>query len=477
MSSSNTAAPVPPYEVLISAETAKKINDYRLKLANNHACPEARRLFLKVLADHGFSEKEDKTKLDKKKLLNCSNEKFLEMLLEVKSPYCCAEREVFTRSDFLKSRKWNQEELSILGDVNITVPSKIYDNSVHNGRGIKVHNPPLDGELLFVPGALLIKDQQFITPDRLELLIGGEIDDEKFYQLYERRLLPSLIYANDKAGVGGALVTMPGMGCGNFAGEFIGKLEAKFQRALERLLETHKEKFGNIKGLVFDQNDKATCGDCDKIIGGTRFITKAGNFGVTNSLSREPGEYGAEFARCKLFSFVAWDPVSFPGNDFWLDTEWRAIKDGAVVTTGHSDGRKTDDGVKAAASDVMTAITGHPGMYDPARNRYVPNRMKQDEKSTSWNNVAEELKVTLKSVGRTRVLLPNGKFAPLDSMFQVEEGVSWVGQDNAVISSSAPTGHASSAPPEPSVVPSIDKSTSKPITQQSSQKEGRGGAS
>ena len=57
---------------------------------------------------------------------------------------------------------------------------------------------------------------------------------------------------------------------------------------------------------------------------------------------------------CMLFSIVAWDHVSWPGNDFFAGS------------------RCTDDGVKAAATNSMFALTGIEGHYDPDRGAYLP---------------------------------------------------------------------------------------------------------
>ena len=65
-------------------------------------------------------------------------------------------------------------------------------------------------------------------------------------------------------------------------------------------------------------------------------------------------EEGDDFSACLLTSIVAWDHVSWPGNDFY----------------GGS--RCTDDGVKAAATDSMAALTGVEGRYDPGCGAYVP---------------------------------------------------------------------------------------------------------
>lgn len=65
-------------------------------------------------------------------------------------------------------------------------------------------------------------------------------------------------------------------------------------------------------------------------------------------------EDGDNFSDLELFSFVAWDHVSWPGNDFYLGI------------------RDTDDGVKAAATDSMFRITGVEGIYDSLSNCYTP---------------------------------------------------------------------------------------------------------
>ena len=69
---------------------------------------------------------------------------------------------------------------------------------------------------------------------------------------------------------------------------------------------------------------------------------------------RQYAESGDQFAECDLFSVVAWDHVSWPGNDFY----------------GGS--RATDDGVKAAATDSMAVMTGVKGRYDVRQCVYCP---------------------------------------------------------------------------------------------------------
>ena len=65
----------------------------------------------------------------------------------------------------------------------------------------------------------------------------------------------------------------------------------------------------------------------------------------------EPGD---DFSNCELFSFVAWDHVSWPGNDFYIGS------------------RATDDGVKAAATSSMAHITRIEGAYNTRTYKYEP---------------------------------------------------------------------------------------------------------
>ena len=82
------------------------------------------------------------------------------------------------------------------------------------------------------------------------------------------------------------------------------------------------------------------------------------------------GEEGDDFSECSLYSLVAWDHVSWPGNDFFAGS------------------RSTDDGVKAAASDSMFTLTGIEGAYNAGEGMYQPPRPYRD-----WEAVVQEGKL------------------------------------------------------------------------------------
>ena len=95
----------------------------------------------------------------------------------------------------------------------------------------------------------------------------------------------------------------------------------------------------------------------------------------------EYAEPGDDFSDSRLYSIVAWDPVSWPGNDYW------------------GGARITDDGVKAAASDLMRAITGLEGRYDRRANGYQP-----PDSSPTWEALVQEQGTQLQVRDRLRIL-------------------------------------------------------------------------
>jgi hypothetical protein len=92
-------------------------------------------------------------------------------------------------------------------------------------------------------------------------------------------------------------------------------------------------------------------------------------------------EAGDDFTNLELFSFVAWDHVSWPGNDFYIGA------------------RSTDDGVKAAATNVMAVMTGVEGKYDSLANKYLP-----PAGYATWEEVVRNNKIQLEIANNLTVL-------------------------------------------------------------------------
>ena len=280
-----------------------------------------------------------------------TTEEFIELLMRTKRPQIFAEFEVYGNGI-----DWNQTELSILGDISIAVPVIIYDNGKH--RQPDLHREPFTGTLIFTPGALLRNGNNITPADWEEVTIDGLFDIDGYYRLYERRLLPAFSYINESAKSSGkmALITIPGMGCGQFAGIFKGQLGSKLQQVLIEFLQTHCRKFANIRAVYYDPYQEC---ENDRIeIEGISFLVRPLMKGNINKPQLcKPHAYaetGDDFTDCELFSFVAWDHVSWPGNDFY------------------GGARSTDDGVKAAATNTMMVMTGIEGNYDRQRFQYCP---------------------------------------------------------------------------------------------------------
>lgn len=295
---------------------------------------------------------------------------FLAALLDTKKPQIFAESAVAG-----DGTDWNLTELSLLGDVSIAVPVTVFDNGNHQAP--VAHEVPFVGTLVFTPGALLRNGRGMTPADWNEVTTpDAKLDEEGYYGLYERRLLPVFQYVNENTAAKGrlAFVTIPGLGCGCFAGPFAGKLGAALQVVLKQFLETHGQDFPSIKAVYFDPFNE--CSNSRREIHGVSLMVRPLMNGNRHKSQLCPPifyeEEGDDFSDCDLFSIVAWDHVSWPGNDFF----------------GGS--RCTDDGVKAAATDVMFALTGVQGSYHAARGAYLPPNPYR-----TWGEVVDAKKLKL----------------------------------------------------------------------------------
>ncbi len=318
-----------------------------------------------------------------------SVETLLECLLHTKRPQIFAESAVYG-----DGRDWNAQELKLLGAIGIAVPVKVYDDGGHHHP--VPHGEPFMAHLLFTAGILLRNGQRQIPVDWDVIGEDGEIDQERYYQLYQCRLLPLLLHANEVAGAAAekALITVPGLGCGQFAGKFMGSLGERLERALLRLLNEHHEQLDNIRAIYFDPYNE--CENQRFEIGHLSFMVRPliqGNQDKTQ-LCRPSAyqESGDDFSRCLLFSVVAWDHVSWPGNDFYAGA------------------RVTDDGVKAAATSTMTAMTGIEGRYDKISATYEPPLPYRN-----WEAVVRNNGLQLELVDRLMIMPPISAVLPDDN--------------------------------------------------------------
>lgn len=143
---------------------------------------------------------------------------------------------------------------------------------------------------------------------------------------------------------------------------------------LERFLEIHGASFPSITAVYFDPFNE--CSNARFEILGISLMVRPLLHG--NDLKSQfcfPAGYedpGDNFDDCMLFSIVAWDHVSRPGNDFFAGS------------------RCTDDGVKVAATDSMALLTGVKGHYGPKRGAYIP-----PVPYRTWGEVVEKNRLRL----------------------------------------------------------------------------------
>ena len=280
---------------------------------------------------------------------------FTTALLRTKQPLIFAESAVAGDGS-----DWNLTELGLLGDISVAMDVTVFDDGRHTDP--EVFDEPFSGGLVFVPGALLRSAGPAWPADWDEVVDSqDQIDPDDFDALYARRLLPGFRWINQRAQecAQPALVTLPGLGCGQFAGPFRGRLGEHLGRALRRFLDHHGREFSHIRTVIYDPYNECLTSRAEH--GGIDFrvrpLTMGGRPQLSRSVMHATDEQDRELlADCRLFSFVAWDHVSWPGNDFF------------------GGARCTDDGVKAAATNSMELITGVTGSYSRAQHSYQPSQ-------------------------------------------------------------------------------------------------------
>lgn len=350
------------YQVLISAQTWQDIAIYLKDLRQNSTVAGA---YLKQA-------------LGSQSLSAINEQKLLEYLIQTKQPQIFAESAVQGNG-----HDWNGRELSILGNVAIAVPVTFFDNGLHDYP--KVYPKPFDGLLLYSAGALLRNDRGGVPADWNAVVQAGQLDYKGYYALYKQRLLPVLHYANQQATAQQrqALITIPGLGCGMFAGAFKGQLGALLEQVLVDLLEQYAPQLPNIKAVYYDPYNE--CQNKRYELGGISLMVRPllqGNEGkgqLSHPLDLQ--EEGDDFSNCLLCSIVAWDHVSWPGNDFYINA------------------RATDDGVKAAATDSMWKMTGIKGHYDAHQYSYLPPK-----EYLNWDAVVQQQQLNISLEGHLSVL-------------------------------------------------------------------------
>ena len=259
---------------------------------------------------------------------------------------------------------WSLLEQRILGGIGVAMKALIFDDGTWYRP--RIHRYPFEGTLLFCPGPLLSRtdswDYHFIIDD-------GQVNEEHYASVLEERILPLLLYVQETAS-SPALVTLPGLGCGLFAGVFKGVISQLFIRTVRNILERNKDRLSNIamvyhyaygpgeEGLRYEEDISNTM----------RFVQWRNG---PSMLSR-PSVIDPAFSDdTPLYKFVAWDHFSWPGNDFFANS------------------RNTDDGVSAAATSSMAMLLPKPKDIE---YRYVREKYKflafEGQAVRTWMQIA-----------------------------------------------------------------------------------------
>jgi len=344
------------YDVIVPAETVAFSAEYASRIQEGKVQPGGR-----LAGELSIAQESN---------LEIQSGFLLDALINTKKPRIFAESQVYG-----DGRDWTLDELRILGDISVATDVIIFDDGLHVDP--RVHKSPFAGTLIFVPGALLRNDSGNAPADWAEATANDRISQAGYNRLYARRLLPVLRYINRQTTATGetAVVTMPGLGCGQFAGPFQGALGVSLEQALCEILAAHADELPNIRLVYYDPYAECDCSS--QQFGHLSFLTRPlTKHPDAKPQLRPPGEYigSMPVTGCRLFSVVAWDHVSWPGNDFYVGS------------------RSTDDGVKAAATSSMYAITGVEGRYNRETYRYQPPTPFE-----TWESVVQQFGVRLKA--------------------------------------------------------------------------------
>jgi len=332
--------PNPTGRYLCSDKTLEKANQYLQLLQTGAVKP-------------GLKLRDFQPSIDFKKI---SPIELIALLINSKQPRIFAESEVYLG----ENHPWNLQEAEILGDITFsTTDTHAYNNGARKNPVHHDAKNPLETNFLFTPSALFKTMMSGETPELLKVLKLNftsnkfEFDEDAFYELYENRLLPGLLAQNEQARKDGVflVINIPGLGCGEFAGNQKAKVKEALPRVLKRLFETHGTSLDRVRVVNFDPYEKPAKDEfsTDKIPDTQIKLMCRPLSGLpkdapgTVACQLEFPKDGTDYTNHRLIKIVAWDHFAYPGNDMW-NNDLNAA------------GRNTDDGVSFASSDVILAL-------------------------------------------------------------------------------------------------------------------------
>lgn len=266
---------------------------------------------------------------------------------------------------------WTKEEIMLMGRIGRIVE----DVTVYAKRSYYPDKSDIFKEderpkatLLFVDGALMAgcqADLQRVTS--MDSSGKLQFDMKKYEKFLEENILPSLLFANQDAGQQGAVVTMPIIGGGQFAGKFADAIKRNYLKAINNILTKHKNALTNIGAIV--------------ITGLKESIYKLNSISIyttPDAIGLSPAHMDEdklkkimdpeEFKQLKVYVKIAGDRLSFPANDAY----------------GGSDA--THEGGCCMRTNVISIVTHTQGVFDENKMLFVPPQEYKNWEGVCFSN-------------------------------------------------------------------------------------------
>ncbi|MES2211587.1 MAG: hypothetical protein V4490_00355 [Pseudomonadota bacterium] len=353
----------PEYSWIMNEQTVEKIEQYKKKLSE-----ERERVPKQCLPSAGVYLTQY---LEGKDIGGMPLVDNIQSIVDIKQLHVSAEdgwRHTYRYGMNLK-HMFSEDEIILLGMISCDVPVTVFDNGKYSAQ-FKLsdqvcHPEPFRGHVLYVPAPLLkASGIGEAPPDRASVVSfgheGAEINQSAYTQMIEERLLPVLRRTNaESSEVNKAIVQLPVLGSGQFAGEFAGKrIINSFFTALSSVLERHAKSLPNISAVVLDTYDTLPdlddsftvengSGDHKKQIHDITYSVCAtvGNRPKLSKPSRYVEDLGLSDGSYTLFTIASSSPLACPNSQYWKGD------------------RFTDESTVGASTDACRALTQVEGIY------------------------------------------------------------------------------------------------------------------
>ncbi len=363
------------FQFLLSKDALEKAKAYKEKLKNGQATPG--KYFYSVLKE-AFPQLEENSADEQLKnvIQELSEESFIRYL--VASKQLSSYKPTVDRPHLCTF--WTSDETSILSDITMMMDVNFY-NDGGSGSSFKHYKKPVKGILCHIPGLTICPSVNYASsrgtynithpkynqyfPDREEVIINNNIDQDKLTALYERRLLPHLLALNSKAEQANkkVVITIPSLDNIQSTGKLDKKeVNQKIGEAIKHILSQHHKHLKHIDKVLYD--------------GDTSEETQIGHITLINKVDK-PLAYpeGTNEDSHILASVAHWDPFLWPGNHEAMYNH-RGTDSNSIAS---------DSAIKALSSNSMELLTGTKGNYSKKHAQFIPkSEMNSNHLDEHW---------------------------------------------------------------------------------------------